>query len=609
MRKEVAIITLAIAHEMDVVAVRQRAKRIAALAGFDLQDQTRLATAASEIARNAYEYARGGRAVFALGSSDAADGDGRQSLMVILSDDGPGIADLEAILSGDYVSRTGMGVGLTGARRLVDHFAIETGPTVGTTVTIGKKLPRHKPRLSAGDLRAFSAKLAQERPVEALDVLADQNRELIQRLDEVKARQDELAQLNQELEDTNRGVVALYGELDAKAEQLREASEAKTRFLSNVSHEFRTPVNSILALTQLLLDRVDGDLTTEQERQISFIRRSAESLSELTNDLLDLAKVEAGKVDVRPSTFEIADMVAALRGVLKPLLKSRTVALDFIEAEQAIPPFSSDESKIAQILRNLVSNALKFTVAGKVTVSTSYRADVDHVVFQVADTGIGIASRHLDRIFEEFAQIDNPLQKANKGTGLGLPLSRRLAELLGGTLEVFSELGVGSVFTLTLPRLVVTDPDASPMQFPQRLESGRSSARGLHILCIDDDASFRYILRQILTAAPEFGDDVTFFEASDGAEGLRLAFSGQRVDVILLDLQMAGLDGYGTLQAISTSALLQHIPVVILTSLNDDEIDRERLQHAHAILSKDRASLESLDILLQGIVQQNWVTN
>ncbi|WP_413990911.1 ATP-binding protein [Labrys okinawensis] len=605
MLKDVAIITLAIGSEMDVVAVRQRAKRIAALVGFDLQDQTRLATAISEIARNAYEYAGGGRVVFTL---DTGDKDGRQALMAILSDHGPGIADLDAVLSGEYHSQTGMGIGLSGARRLVDHFAIETGKA-GTTVTIGKKLPRHKPRLGSPELRSISASLTQEQVLDPLSVLADQNRELIQGLEEVKARQDELAQLNQELEDTNRGVVALYGELDTKAEQLREASEAKSRFLSNVSHEFRTPVNSILALTQLLLDRVDGELTAEQERQVTFIRRSAESLSELANDLLDLAKVEAGKVDIRPSRFEVSDLVAALRGVLKPLLKSQTVALNFVDVDKAIPPFSSDEAKIAQILRNLVSNALKFTQAGEVTVSVSYRAASDHIVFEVADTGIGIEPEHLEHIFEEFAQIDNPLQKANKGTGLGLPLSRRLAELLGGSLIVSSEVGAGSVFTLSLPRLVGRDQGRALQSMPELLATGRDMAGGIHVLSIDDDEAFRYVLKQVLTAAPDFGDNLTFLEASEGAEGLRMAFSGQQIDVILLDLQMAGLDGYATLQAISASAVLQHIPVVVLTSLREEEIERDRLQHAHAILSKERASLESLDILLKGLVQQNWVTH
>ncbi len=141
-----------------------------------------------------------------------------------------------------------------------------------------------------------------------------QNTELIASLTELRTRQDELVRLNSELEDTNRGVVALYAELDERAEQLRQASELKSRFLSNMSHEFRTPLNSILALSRLLMDRTDGPLTMEQERQVTYIRRSAESLTELVNDLLDLAKVEAGKLEIRPSYFTIGELFGALRG-------------------------------------------------------------------------------------------------------------------------------------------------------------------------------------------------------------------------------------------------------------------------------------------------------
>ena len=187
-------------------------------------------------------------------------------------------------------------------------------------------------------------------------------------LDELRQRQEELARLNRELEDTNRGVVALYAELDERADHLRRADEVKTRFLSNMTHEFRTPLNSILALTRLLLDRVDGELTPEQERQVYFIRKSAENLSELVNDLLDLAKVEAGKIVVRPAEFEVRNLFGALRGMLRPLLLNTSVNLVFEEPD-GIPPLHTDEGKVSQILRNFISNALKFTEQGEVRVS------------------------------------------------------------------------------------------------------------------------------------------------------------------------------------------------------------------------------------------------
>src|SRR5262249_20502651 len=204
---------------------------------------------------------------------------------------------------------------------------------------------------------------------DALEEVRQQNQELLRTLGELQKRQTELRQLNRELEDTNRGVVALYAELDEKADYLRRASEMKSRFLSNMSHEFRTPLNSIQSLARLLLDRSDGDLMPEQEKQVSYIRKAAEDLTELVNDLLDLAKVEAGKVIVRPTEFEAGPLFGALRGMLRPLLThNASVALVF-EEPVGVPTLNTDESKVSQILRNFISNALKFTERGEVRVS------------------------------------------------------------------------------------------------------------------------------------------------------------------------------------------------------------------------------------------------
>jgi signal transduction histidine kinase len=198
-----------------------------------------------------------------------------------------------------------------------------------------------------------------------------------------------------------------------------------------MSHEFRTPLNSILALTGILLDRIDGDLTSEQELQVSLVRTAAQDLYELVNDLLDLAKVEAGKVVVRPAEFEVANLFGALRGMLRPLLVSDSVALVF-EDPAGIPPLDTDEGKVSQILRNFLSNALKFTERGEIRVSATFDEAAGTAIFRVADTGIGIAPEDQERIFLEFSQVEHALQKKVKGTGLGLPLSRRLAQLLGG---------------------------------------------------------------------------------------------------------------------------------------------------------------------------------
>ena len=269
-----------------------------------------------------------------------------------------------------------------------------------------------------------------------------------------------MSRLNAELEDTNRGVVALYAELDEKADTLRRADELKSRFLSNMSHEFRTPLNSMLALSRLLLDDTDAPLSAEQRRQVGYIRQAAEDLAELVNDLLDLATVEAGKVVIRPAEFDVKNLFAALRGMLRPLLLNESVSLVFEEPVD-VPVMTTDEGKVSQILRNFLSNALKFTERGEIRVSARPSPDGSSVVFAVADTGIGIAAEDRERIFDEFTQLDNPVQRRVRGTGLGLPLVRRLAGLLGGHVSVESELGVGSTFSASIPIVYAGGPPAA----------------------------------------------------------------------------------------------------------------------------------------------------
>jgi signal transduction histidine kinase len=262
------------------------------------------------------------------------------------------------------------------------------------------------------------------------------------------AAQAEAEALRAELEETNRGVLALYAELDAQAEQLREATELKSRFLAYMSHEFRTPINSIRSIARLLMDRVDGPLSEEQERQVAFIKQTASEFAEMVDDLLDLAKVEAGRVEISPAWFEMVDLFSALRGMFKPVLTNPDLSLVFQEPA-GIPKLYTDDRKLSQILRNFISNALKFTPRGEVRVSA--RCEGDQVIFSVADTGIGIAPEFHQAIFEDFSQVQSPLQKRLRGTGLGLALSRRLAEVLGGGVGVESEPGKGSTFRLTIP--------------------------------------------------------------------------------------------------------------------------------------------------------------
>ncbi|WP_315532401.1 ATP-binding protein [Delftia acidovorans] len=265
----------------------------------------------------------------------------------------------------------------------------------------------------------------------------------------------EVRSLREELDETNRGVVALYGELDVQAEKLRKATELKSHFLSYMSHEFRTPIGAIRSNARLLLDHVDGPLTTEQTRQVGFIQETAAEFSEMVNDLLDLAKIEAGRLEISPGWFEMMDLFAALRGMFKAMADNVELSLVFEEPGD-LPRFYTDNRKLSQILRNFISNALKFTPQGEIKVSAELVGDM-LVKFSVADTGIGIASEFHDAIFNDFTQVDSPIQKRLRGTGLGLALSKQLAQLLGGWVEVQSALGEGSTFSVIVPAHLPVD--------------------------------------------------------------------------------------------------------------------------------------------------------
>jgi signal transduction histidine kinase/CheY-like chemotaxis protein len=312
-------------------------------------------------------------------------------------------------------------------------------------------------------LQSLRAEINAQTPESPYEEIERQNRELLKTLQELRERQEELALLNRELEDTNRGVVALYAELDERADYLRRASELKTTFLSDISHEFRTPLNSIISLSRILLDRMDGDLTSDQEIQVGFIMEAAKSLTDLVNDLLDMAKVEAGKVRIRVKNFEVSELFSALKGMLKPLLADNTSIILTFTGDFNVPPLRTDEGKVSQILRNFISNAIKFTPQGEVSVSAE-QGENGTVRFVVADTGIGIPPDHLETVFQEFTQIESPLQGRYRGTGLGLPLCRKLAILLGGKVWLESEVGRGSRFYVEIPLVYKGETDISAVR-------------------------------------------------------------------------------------------------------------------------------------------------
>jgi signal transduction histidine kinase/CheY-like chemotaxis protein len=574
------LLTVEIRYEQDVVLTRQQARQVAELLGFDAQDQVRIATAVSEIARNAFQYAGGGTADFGV------EDDSLQSFLIQIRDRGRGIADLETILAGRYTSTTGMGQGIIGTKRLMDRFEIESAPAQGTTVLMGKALPKQtlgrttlSSKLTSEQLIRIRQELAERSPQNPYEEIQRQNQELLRALAELRKREEELTQLNRELEDTNRGVVALYAELDEKADSLQKANELKTRFLSNMSHEFRTPLNSVVSLSRILLSRMDGDLAPEQEKQVTFIQKAAEELSDLVNDLLDLAKVEAGKIVVYPSQFNVGDLFGTLRGMLRPLLDHNSSIALIFEEPVGIPNLFTDEGKVAQILRNFVSNALKFTQQGEVRVTAGL---VDNaIMFSVVDTGIGIAAADQERIFEDFIQIESQLQKQVKGTGLGLPLSRKLAELLGGTVSVSSELGRGSTFSVTIPIVYPGATDSPLLPQPNwQLDPTRTP-----VLVVEDHAETLLTYKKYLERSPY---QVIAAQTLDEAKQVLQTLNPV---AIILDILLKEQPTWAFLAELKENEATRGIPVLVSTIINNEKRAMALGADGFLIKPADRLSL------------------
>lgn len=546
----IRFLAMKIESELDVVAARQRAREIAGICNFGLQDQARISTAVSELARNVYNYAGKGRIEFAV------EGDTVPQLLIMkIEDDGPGIPHIDEVLSGRYQSPTGMGVGVIGAKRLMDQFSIDTG-AAGTTITLKKLFPKTAPLLTPTMIGSLVATLSSLAPNISLSEIQHQNRELLRTLDELNAKQKQLLQLTQELEDTNRGVVALYAELDEKADHLRRADELKSRFLSNMSHEFRTPLNSIRALAKLLLDRSDGELSPEQEKQVEFILKGAMSLSDLVNDLLDIAKIEAGKTEVTPVAFQVDEMFSSLRGMLKPLLVSNQLELNFINPDPPIELFQ-DEAKISQILRNFISNALKFTESGTINILAKENGDAT-ITISVSDTGIGIEEQYINVIFEEFSQVENHLQKGVKGTGLGLPLCKNLAALLHGRVDVVSIVGIGSTFSVTVP--VALDLLAQTEQ-SEKIEF--IPDQRLPILIIEDEEYEQLVYERYLLGSEFRPIPVKSLREAEDTWPL------VKPVAVLLDIRLKGEDSWRWLTDLKSDDTKKNIPVIIVTSVDD----------------------------------------
>jgi signal transduction histidine kinase/DNA-binding response OmpR family regulator len=398
----------------------------------------------------------------------------------------------------------------------------------------------------------------------ALDGLSSAMSKIADLHREAERQRQELGRINQELAESNRGLVSLHAELDEGADALRRALEVKGRVVASVSHEFRTPLHSMLGIVRLLLDESDGPVNEEQRAQLGFVLESARTLQSLVDDLLDLARLEGGASALRPTTFRVSELLETLRGTMRPLATDPAVELR-VEMPEHDLQLETDDGKISHILRNLVSNALKFTERGEVKLWVE-AVGADRVRFVVRDTGIGIPEEHLGKVFEEFAQVESPIQRRVKGTGLGLTLARRLAASLGGTLTLESKVKEGSTFTLEIPiehAEIVTMRDLVARS--DQLDPGRSP-----VLVVEDDRQTMFLYERYLAAS---GFQVVPARTIDDA---RAAVKRVLPAAIVLDVMLEGESTWRFLEELRAEERTRDIPVMVVTVV-------DRTQKARAL--------------------------
>ncbi len=440
--------------EADVVLVRQRARQIAALLEFDAREHTRIATAVSEIARNAFRYALGGHAQFSI------EGDASDHFVIRISDRGQGILNLPTILAGKYHSATGLGLGILGAQKLMDTFSVDSVVGHGTCVALGKALPPQT-HVTPELLARISDELAKLAPTSPLEEIRAQNVGLLQAFDELRSQKQELDRTHGALTEANRQLGEMISLLEQKAcalehtTQLEQAARAKAEaasaardeVLAIVSHDLRSPLSAIVTGASLL-ERVslDGEAALARvHKAAATILRSADRMHHLISDLLDLAQLEAGKLAVEQEPQAADAIIRESVDTLRPLATRLGLTLNGVTSADL--QVFCDHRRVLQIISNLVGNALKFTPTGGV-LSVQAHALGQEAQFLVRDTGAGISEQELPRIFDRFWQS----QRNNRpGIGLGLGIVKGLVEAHGGRVWVESQLGVGTTFFFTLP--------------------------------------------------------------------------------------------------------------------------------------------------------------
>lgn len=595
------LLTLRIERENDVVAARQRARSIAEQLGFTLQDQTRIATAVSEIARNAFSYAGGGRVEY--GIDDGREG---QTFVVRVSDQGPGIADLDVILEGRYQSRTGMGVGIVGARRLVDLFDVQTEPGKGAVVTLAKRLPSGEAAVSGPKVAALTDAVARTRLDDPNEALREQNRDLLRSLAELAEREeetqrlnDELAETNRELAETNRGVVALYAELENQAAKLRDAGaylerqvaartgelaqandrlraeaierermesdlrqsqkmEAVGQLTGGIAHDFNNLLTGIVGSLDLMRSRLAKGQTNNLQRYMEAATSSANRAAALTHRLLAFARRQPLDPKSIDANLLLNGMTDLLRRTISEAIELRVVNADDLWLTLC------DPHQLENAILNLAINARDaMPNGGTLTIDTLNHVDsegigsamdgpgIDFVCVRVTDTGTGMPPDVIARAFDPFFTT----KPMGQGTGLGLSMIYGFARQSKGHARIASEVGKGTSVSLFLPRYDGQILDAAPA-VSQVAEA--CAGTGEMVLVVEDEAVVRDMIVEILA-----DQGYRTLQAEDGLRGLDVLNSSEHIDLLITDVGLPGLNG----RQMADQARLSRpgLPVLLMT--------------------------------------------